>query len=210
MEPDSIEALLLTHEHADHSRGVATLANRYGITVWTTPGTWRALGAPEVPRVRLFSGHNGAVGFGPIRVLPYPVPHDAREPVQFIFECADGRLGMLTDAGTVTPYVRALLADCEALILECNHDPGLLRSGPYPPSLQRRVGGPLGHLSNLQAATLLDQLPNARLRHLWLAHISEKNNSPERVLAAVRGVSESLAGRARLAFQDGPGLWVEL
>ena len=210
VEPDSIEALLLTHEHGDHSRGVAALANRFGMAVWTTPGTWRALGAPEVPSLRLFSGHNGAVALGPLRVWPYPVPHDAREPVQFVFECDGRRLGMLTDAGAVTPHMGAILSDCDALILECNHDPGLLRAGPYPPSLQRRVGGPFGHLSNLQAAELLDQLPTAGIRHLWLAHLSEKNNSPDRVMAAIRGVSESLASRARLALQDTPGPGVEL
>jgi phosphoribosyl 1,2-cyclic phosphodiesterase len=115
---------------------------------------------------------------------------------------------MLTDAGAVTAHIRAVLADCEALILECNHEPGLLRAGPYPPALRRRVGGPFGHLSNLQAAELLDQLPNTGIRHLVLAHMSEKNNRPELVTAAVRGVCESLAQRARLARQDEPGPWV--
>lgn len=208
VEPDSIEALLLTHEHGDHSRGVAALANRYAVSVWSTPGTWRALGAPEVPELRLFSGHNGAVRLGPVRVLPYPVPHDAREPVQFVLESPGGRLGMLTDAGAVTAHIRAVLADCEALILECNHDAELLRSGPYPAALQRRVAGAFGHLSNRQAAELLDQLPSAGIRHLVLAHISEKNNRPDLVMGAVRGVSESLAQRSHLARQDAPGPWV--
>lgn len=210
VEPEGIEALLLTHEHGDHARGVAALANRYGLAVWTTPGTWRALGAPEVPRLRLFSGHKGRVPFGPFSVLPYPVPHDAREPVQFVFECAGRRLGMLTDTGAVTPHIGAMLSDCDALILECNHDPGMLRAGPYPPSLQRRVAGPLGHLSNRQAAELLDRMPIVAIRHLRLAHISAKNNSPELVLAAIRGVSEGLAGRASLAAQDIPSPWVEV
>lgn len=210
VESDGIEALLLTHEHGDHSRGVAALAHRYGLEVWTTPGTWRALGAPEVPRLRLFSGNNGCLRLGPFSVLPYPIPHDAREPVQFVFECAGRRLGMLTDAGAITPHMGAILSGCDALILECNHDPGLLAAGPYPVSLQRRVGGPFGHLSNLQAAELLDRLPSAEIRHLWLAHLSQKNNSPDRVMAAIRGVSESLASRSRLALQDTPGPWVEL
>lgn len=208
VEPESLEAIVLTHEHGDHSRGVVALANRYGITVWTTPGTWRALGTPEVPRLRLFSGHGGAVLLGKIRVLPYPVPHDAREPVQLVAECPGGRLGILTDAGDVTAHIRAVLADCDALILECNHDPGMLRAGPYPPFLQRRVGGPFGHLSNLQAAALLDQLPTAWIRHLALAHMSAKNNRPALAMAAIRGVSESLAGRTHLALQDGPSSWL--
>ena len=210
VEPKEIEALLLTHEHGDHSRGVATLAKRHGITVWTTPGTWRALGAPEVPRLRLFSGHDGTIRLGPMRVRPYPVPHDAREPVQFVFESPGARLGMLTDAGTVTSHIRTLLSDCDALLLECNHDPELLRRGPYPAFLRQRVGGPFGHLSNLQAASLLDQLPIAGIRHLCLAHISEKNNNAALVMDAIRGVSESLAARARLADQAVPSAWVEL
>ncbi len=99
---------------------------------------------------------------------------------------------------------------CRKDTLECNHDPGLLRAGPYPPSLQRRVAGPLGHLSNRQAAELLDRLPIAGIRHLRLAHISEKNNNPELVLGAIRGVCEGLAGRASLAAQDIPSPWVEV
>lgn len=207
---DSLDALLLTHEHGDHSRGVVSLANRHGIVIWTTPGTWRALGNPEVPCLRLLSGHGGGIRLGDLRVSPYPVPHDAREPVQFVFESPAGRLGMLTDAGTVTAHMRAMLRGCDALILECNHDPGLLRSGPYPPSLQARVAGPLGHLSNLQAAELLDQIPHGSIRHLCLAHISEKNNRGGLVIEAIRGVSDSLAGRAQLALQDAPGRWVAL
>ena len=207
VEPQGIEALLLTHEHADHAKGVAAFAARYGATVWTTPGTWKAVGAPEVPRLRLFSGHAGGVSIGDLKVFPYPVPHDAREPVQFVFECAGGRLGMLTDSGSVTPHMRSMLGDCDALILECNHDVDLLRSGNYPPALRRRVGGSQGHLSNDQAADLLDSLRIAGLRHLLMAHVSEKNNRPDLVWDAVRGVSESLAQRARLAHQDCPGPW---
>jgi phosphoribosyl 1,2-cyclic phosphodiesterase len=215
VEPRGVQALLLTHEHADHGKGVAAFAVRHGVAVWTTPGTWRALGAPEVPVLRLISGHGGRVALdgmrvGGMQVLPYPVPHDAREPCQLVFESSGRRLGMLTDAGAVTPHMRDVLKDCDALILECNHDPDLLRQGPYPPVLQRRVGGGLGHLSNAQAADLLDGLPHAAIRTLLLAHISEKNNSPELVRAAIRGVGESLAERAWLAGQDAPGPWLEV
>jgi phosphoribosyl 1,2-cyclic phosphodiesterase len=210
VEPGEVQALLLTHEHGDHGRGVAAFATRYGVPVWTTPGTWRGLGSPEVPALRLFSGHGGGIDLDGMRVLPYPVPHDAREPCQLVFEHAGRRLGMLTDAGSVTPHMRAVLTDCDALILECNHDPDLLRQGPYPPALQRRVAGGLGHLSNAQAAGLLDALPHAAIRALLLAHISEKNNRSDLVRAAIEGVSESLAGRARLAGQDAPGPWLDV
>jgi phosphoribosyl 1,2-cyclic phosphodiesterase len=210
VEPDGVQALLLTHEHGDHGRGVAAFATRYGVPVWTTPGTWRAMGSPRVPALRLFSGHGGSIALNGMRVLPYPVPHDAREPCQFALECGGRRLGMLTDAGAVTPHMRALLKDCDSLILECNHDRELLSEGPYPPALQRRVAGVLGHLSNAQAADLLDGLPHAALRTLLIAHISQKNNRPDLVLAMIAGVSESLASRARLAAQDTPGPWLDV
>ncbi len=210
VDPGGVRALLLTHEHGDHGRGVVAFATRYGVPVWTTPGTWRALGSPKVPALRLFSGHGGGVALDGIRVLPYPVPHDAREPCQLVLEHAGRRLGMLTDAGAVTPHMRAVLKDCDALILECNHDLDLLRQGPYPPPLQRRVGGGLGHLSNTQAAELLDGLPHAAIRSLLLAHISEKNNRHDLVRAAIGGVCESLAGRAQIAGQDAPGPWLDV
>lgn len=210
VEPSSIDALLLTHEHGDHAKGVASFATRHGAPVWTTAGTWKGAGAPEVPRLRLFSGHNEQVLIAKVRVQPYPVPHDTREPCQFVLEADGRRLGMLTDAGSVTRHMREVLSGCDALILECNHDPDMLRDGPYPPVLQRRVGGSFGHLSNGQAAGLLDTLPTAGIRKLVLAHISKKNNRPDLALQAIREVSESLAERTRLAEQDRPGPWIEV
>lgn len=209
-EPGEVQAVLLTHEHGDHGRGVAAFATRYRVPVWTTPGTWRALGSPEVPTLRLFSGHGSGVVLNGMRILPYPVPHDAREPCQIVFEHAGRRLGMLTDAGSVTPHMRAVLKDCDALILECNHDHDLLRAGPYPPAVQRRVAGALGHLSNVQAAELLDGLRHAAIRSLLLAHISEMNNRHDLVRAAIAGVCESLASRAQIAGQDVPGPWLDV
>ncbi len=208
--PSELDAILVTHEHGDHVRGVAALAARYGLDVWTTPGTWRQAGGAEIPGLRLFSGHETPFRIGDLVVTPFPVPHDAREPCQFILDGAGGRLGMLTDAGSVTPHVRDLLRECDALVLECNHDEDMLRGGPYPPSLQARVGGCFGHLSNAQAARLLDALPHHALRHLVLAHISEKNNRVELVTEAVLQVSRDLEPRVQLAAQDRPGPWLRL
>lgn len=205
-----LDAILVTHEHGDHVRGVGTLAARFGIEVWTTPGTWRQAGSSEIQGLRLFSGHRAGFRIGDMRVTPFPVPHDAREPCQFVFECDGSRLGMLTDAGHVTSHVRDLLRECDALMIECNHDRDMLRRGPYPPSLRARVGGNFGHLSNDQAAELLGNLPLARIRHLLVAHISAKNNRPELVRETLRAVSADIERHLTLADQDRPGAWLEL
>jgi phosphoribosyl 1,2-cyclic phosphodiesterase len=207
VEPNSIDVLLLTHEHGDHVRGVWSFARRHRVEVWTTPGTWRAVGAPEIPRLRLLSGQGQSMLIDGLRIRSYPVPHDAREPCQFLFEADGRRLGMLTDAGCVTPHMSEVLQDCDALILELNHDPELLRRGPYPPSLQRRVAGDFGHLSNLQAAGLLDGLPHRSIARLCVAHVSETNNHHDLVLASIRGVCQSLLDRTLILEQDQPSAW---
>lgn len=208
VSPADLRAVLVTHEHSDHVRGVVRLAERHALEVWVTPGTWRQAGGISLPGLRLFPGHTAPLAIGDLRVTPFPVPHDAREPCQFLFEAEGNRLGMLTDAGTVTAHIQALLRECDALVLECNHDEGMLRTGPYPRALQTRVGGPFGHLSNRQAADLLDRLPHARLRHLVVAHISEKNNRPELARQALLEVSRDLDLRIQLAGQDEPGPWL--
>ena len=210
VSPKELDAILVTHEHGDHVRGVGTLGARFGIDVWTTPGTWRQAGGSETQGLRLFSGHRGSFRIGDMRVTPFPVPHDAREPCQFVFECDGLRLGMLTDAGHVTSHVLDLLRECDALMIECNHDRDMLRRGPYPPSLRARVGGKFGHLSNDQAAELLASLPLERIRHLLVAHISAKNNCSKLLRETLLAVSADIERRLTLADQDRPGPWLEL
>jgi phosphoribosyl 1,2-cyclic phosphodiesterase len=185
--PASLSAILVTHEHSDHGSGVAGLARRYGIPVHATNGTLRALGLVDDTTVetQVQSGHE-AFAVGDIEVRPYPVPHDAREPCQYVFSDGASRLGLLTDAGHITRHIDESLAHCEALILECNHDIGLLENGNYPPSLKARVRGPLGHLDNAAVGTWLAQRDNTRLRHIVAAHLSEKNNTPRHVRETLR------------------------
>lgn len=178
LEPESLTGIMVTHEHSDHLSGVERLARRYSLPVWMTPGTRAAWSADSVPELELISAHDRFL-VNDIEVSPYPVPHDAREPCQYVFSDGVHRLGVLSDAGTITPFIREQLSGCNALLLECNHDPDMLTRGPYPDYLKRRVGGPLGHLSNAQAASLLEAIDTDSLSHLVVAHLSEKNNTAD-------------------------------
>jgi phosphoribosyl 1,2-cyclic phosphodiesterase len=189
VEAESITAILVTHEHTDHASGVARVAARFGIPVWCTTGTLNACARYGLEKATLFNPHD-VFAIGAIEVTPVAVPHDAREPAQFIFSDGQRRFGMLTDTGHITPHIERAFDGCDALILECNHDAGLLMDGPYPPSLKARVGGPLGHLSNAQAAALLAALDLSRLQHLVAAHLSDKNNTPARARAALADAAD--------------------
>ncbi len=173
---DDLSAVLVSHEHGDHLRGVAAVAREAGIPVWMTPGT-AAGGGDAVPAARHLNCHRPFV-IGDIEIQPYPVPHDAQEPCQFVFSNGERRLGLLTDTGAPTRHIARLLGGCDALFLECNHDEEMLAQSAYPPSVQARIGGPLGHLNNRQAGALLAAIDCSRLQHVVAAHLSEQNNSP--------------------------------
>ncbi len=190
--PADIDAILVTHEHTDHIGGVGRLARKYGIPVWATAGTLSAGQGGDIAYPNTFNCHRPFV-IGALEVRPFPVPHDAREPCQFVFGDGRARLGMLTDIGSLTPHVVRSLDAVDALILEFNHDTGMLADGPYPPRLKQRVGGDFGHLNNAQAAGLLQRLDRSRLRRLVAAHLSEKNNHPDRVRDVL---DDTLAGDA--------------
>jgi len=179
LQPEDISAVLVTHEHTDHTSGVFSFARKHRLSVWLTHGTLSALGdkAPEAVALHLIDTH-AAFRIGGVEITPFPVPHDAREPVQFVFGDGARRLGVVTDTGCTTTHIEATLGRCDALVLECNHDVAMLRDGPYPLALKRRVGGRLGHLSNDEAAGLLDSLDVGGLQHIVAAHLSERNNHP--------------------------------
>jgi phosphoribosyl 1,2-cyclic phosphodiesterase len=208
-DPADLAAILVTHEHGDHIGGVARLSRQYDIPVYLTPGTLRAAPDPAFAEVRLVNCHRG-FAIGALGVEPMPVPHDAREPCQFVFTDGAVRLGVLTDTGHVTRHVEQMFAACDALVLECNHDTGLLESGPYPPMLKRRVGGRLGHLNNAQSAALLSTLDHARLQHVVAVHLSEQNNTPELALRALAAAMPGGAGRLFAADQDSGFDWREV
>lgn len=180
---ESLTAVIVTHEHSDHLAGVASLVRRHRIPVWLSAGTHAAWSRPPQGEadIRHVCPH-AAFAIGDIEVQPYPVPHDAREPCQYVFSDGNRRLGVLSDAGTVTPWMRHQLDACDALLLEFNHDARMLAEGPYPEALKRRVGGGFGHLSNAQAAQLLGAVDCSRLQHLVAIHLSENNNQPQLAL----------------------------
>lgn len=201
IEAGSLDAILVTHEHTDHVRGLGPLARRYGLQVWMTPGTFNGADYGKLPRLNQIQLHRGGWSIGDLKVVPYPVPHDSREPCQFLFHAADTTLGLLTDTGYITPHIAKILQTCDSLVLEFNHDPQMLAHGPYPPSLRARVGGSHGHLNNHQAMGLLKGLETARLQQLVASHLSEKNNSPDLVTELVYGHLPDLNGRFSIASQ---------
>lgn len=190
VEVASLSAILVTHEHSDHASGVARLAQKFGIPVWLTYGTFRMLGAEIGRHNRLhFLAGGQRVHIGELEIEAFTVPHDAREPVQFVIGDGTRRLGILTDAGCSTPHIEACLSGCDALVLECNHEGVMLRNGPYPPGLKKRVASRVGHLDNQAAARILANIDCSRLQHLIAAHISQRNNTP---VHAQRALSQVL------------------
>lgn len=207
--PKEISAILVTHEHGDHVHGVAPFARKYDIPVYMTHGTWQGSRKQEAPNLTMISSHS-PLTIGALTINPVPVPHDAREPCQFLIEGGERRLGILTDLGHVTAHVMEQYCACDALMLECNHDLDMLANGPYPYPLKQRVGGDHGHLNNEQAAELLAVADLDRLQHLAACHISEKNNTFERAQAALARATADWHGELRFASQTEGLPWLDI
>jgi phosphoribosyl 1,2-cyclic phosphodiesterase len=208
----NLDAIIVTHEHGDHVGGAPRLARNLGIPVWMTFGTISATQSMwDGVELRGFDSHD-AFAIDAIECLPFPVPHDAREPAQMVFSDGDVRLGVLTDVGESTPHIEASLAECDALFLEANHCETMLANSPYPPSLKARIAGRFGHLSNRVSAELLARLAHPKLKRVVAAHLSRQNNASS---LAIEAFAAACAGGAcaqthvSVATQDEGCEWFE-
>ncbi len=184
--PGEVDALFITHEHGDHVGCSLGFARRHRIPLITSRGTWRAIARDDFDPALLRLARCGeTIPLGDLELRPFAVPHDANEPLQL--RLGDGALdlGIVTDLGSAPANVAEALAHCRALLLECNHDEGMLRAGRYPPMLKRRILGSHGHLSNAAAADLLQRCLHGGLAAVVAAHLSEQNNTPELARAAL-------------------------
>jgi len=206
-----IAAILVTHEHSYHVSGVSRFVGRFGTPVYLTHGTHAAM-AHTLDRMPPFKLIDAAAVFsiGELDIQPFTVPHDAREPVQYTFSDGNGRLGVLTDTGSITPHIVEVLQSCDALVLECNHDAELLAASAYPAMLKRRISGNFGHLENTQAAMLLKQIETRRLQHVIAAHLSEQNNRPGLAQAALASALNCSPTWIDVATQESGFGWREI
>jgi phosphoribosyl 1,2-cyclic phosphodiesterase len=206
---DQLDAIFITHEHADHIGCARSLALRERIPLYMSHGTYAAIGEPDLEGLLHIVADAQDIAIGALHVRPFTVPHDAREPLQLA--CTDGatRLGVLTDLGRPSDHVMQELAGVATLLLECNHDPVMLETGSYPWPLKRRISGGWGHLANEAAAEIALALRASGLRQVVAAHLSEQNNRPELARAALAPVMGCEAHEIRVADGANGCAWID-
>ncbi len=203
--PETLNAVVVTHEHADHVKGIGVLARQTGMSVFMTHGCAKAL--PEyvghIPNLHCFESGD-MLRFNDIEAVSFAVSHDAADPVNYIFRSGGAKLGMATDCGHYSQLTRARLSGSNALVIEANYCPDMLRHGPYPPQVQQRIHSRMGHLSNIDVQQMLGELKHDALKLVVLTHISRDNNTPELACRLAREVLHNLPIQVTAAPADGP------
>jgi len=209
IDPKHISAILVTHEHSDHVGGIRVLSNRFGLRVHATAGTASALNELGI---RVSSDDiiraNRPMDIGELTIKPFRVSHDAAEPVGFVVESKNTKVGIATDLGRMDVQVRGSLSSCNVVYLEANHDVDMLMSGPYPWALKERILGPRGHLSNEACARALPEIIGKRTRKVMLCHLSETNNTAVAAINEAQRVleqSDISSKILRVSPRNGPG-----
>ncbi|MDD5766551.1 MAG: MBL fold metallo-hydrolase [Candidatus Marinimicrobia bacterium] len=211
LDPGDVAAIIVSHEHSDHVKGIGVFARHFRVPVFCTEITRRAIPSDIVKNVRIETFTAGDVlEIGDIQLKTFTTPHDAADPIGFVGESGNVRIAVLTDLGTVVESVIQHIYDLDLLFLESNHDMWMLMNGPYPLYLKHRIKGRDGHLSNEQSLDLFKKIKmNGRFRHLILGHLSEINNDPAKVLELFEsGIVPKLRDRKisiEIANQHQPG-----
>ncbi len=211
LSPENLTAIIVTHEHSDHIRGVGILSRRYNIPIYINKSTYKK--ASNLGRLTgdlEFFECGKSFKIDSMEIAPFTISHDAVDPSGFTLKHKAKKIGIATDLGIATNLVKEHLKNCSLLYLESNHDPDMLINGPYPWFLKQRIKGKHGHLSNMDSKELLEELNNKDLKHVILAHLSEENNTPEKAYNCAKAGLNSSDVEIEVAMPHKPGKLITL
>ncbi len=203
LDPQTLSAIVVSHEHEDHIRGVGILSRRFDLPVFISNKTSQAC-RHQLRNIKKMSCFNCGSSFqiNTININPFSISHDAEDPAGFTMQLNNKKIGIATDLGIATSLVKENLKACDMLIIEANHDPEMLINGPYPWHLKQRVKGRSGHLSNQDSRYLLHEIQHKNLQHVFIAHLSRTNNTPEKALTEVSQAIDSSYTRLTVSLQN--------